>query len=287
MEGKKLQPAYLRQRYLLSFLRQLDCGASATDIQKLIFLDMQRTASQQYEFIPYKYGPYSFQLAEDLDILRRDSFIVLHESKYIATGIAQLCYIELPCERGDKLLKKVYEQYPYYAINSEILKRLFSAQEISQFNAEKDKLHKKEQKLFTIGYEGRTLEAFVNSLIQNDVRLLCDVRYNPISRKYGFSKTKLQHVLEAIGIHYVHIPEVGITSDKRTTLNSYDDYEKLFSAYEKNLHCIRIYLDRIADILEKYQRIALMCYEHDPQFCHRHIIRDYLVSNYNMLCEDL
>ena len=287
MDGKKLQPAYLRQRYLLSFLQQIDDGATATDIQKLVFLDMQKNDLVQYEFIPYKYGPYSFQLAEDLDILRRDSFICFSDSRYIAKGETPLHYLDLPIERGDNLLKRVYEQFPYYAINSEILKRLFTDDEIVRFKTEKRNLHKAEQMLFTIGYEGRTLEAFINTLIHNDIHLLCDVRNNPISRKFGFSKVKLQHVLEAIGIHYVHIPEVGITSDKRTTLNSYEDYEKLFSIYKANLGSIRKYLDSIAVLLEKHQRVALMCYEHDPRICHRHIIRDYLIENHHMQCEDL
>lgn len=288
MAEKKTQPVYKRQRFLLDYIRQLDEGASATDIQKLIFLHCQTMQDPYYEFIPYKYGPYSFQLAEDLEILLRDHFVEYHNPTYSAEGEYQLISFFRPAvERGDRLIKKVYEEYPYYAINSEILGRLFTNQEIKKYLAEKHRLEKSMQMLFTIGYEGKTLESFVNTLIQNDIRLLCDVRKNPLSRKFGFSKSKLQHVLETVGIKYVHIPEVGIDSDKRTSLNTLHDYTVLFDEYEANLHTITKYLDNIARLLDDNHRIALMCYEEDPRICHRHIIRDYLIEKHNAICEDL
>ena len=122
MAEKKTQPVYKRQRFLLDYIRQLDEGASATDIQKLIFLHCQTMQDPYYEFIPYKYGPYSFQLAEDLEILLRDHFVEYHNPTYSAEGEYQLISFFRPAvERGDRLIKKVYEEYPYYAINSEIL----------------------------------------------------------------------------------------------------------------------------------------------------------------------
>ncbi len=288
MAEKKTQPVYKRQRFLLDYIRQLDEGASATDIQKLVFLHCQTMQDPYYEFIPYKYGPYSFQLAEDLEILLRDHFVEYHNPTYSAEGEYQLISFFRPAvERGDRLIKKVYEEYPYFAINSEILGRLFADQELKKFLAEKHRLEKSMQILFTIGYEGKTLESFVNTLIQNDIRLLCDVRKNPLSRKFGFSKSKLQHVLETVGIKYMHIPEVGIDSDKRTSLNTSHDYAVLFDEYKANLHTITKYLENIARLLDDNHRIALMCYEEDPGICHRHIIRDYLIEKHNAICEDL
>ena len=138
MTDKKTQPVYKRQRFLLDYIRQLDDGASATDIQKLVFLHCQTTHDPYYEFIPYKYGPYSFQLAEDLEILLRDHFVEYNNPTYSAEGEYQIVSFFSPTvERGDRLMRKVYEEYPYYAINSEILVRLFTKQEIKKFLAEK------------------------------------------------------------------------------------------------------------------------------------------------------
>lgn len=288
MADKKTQPVYKRQRFLLDFIRQLNGGATVTDLQKLIFLYSQSNTPNYYEFIPYKFGPYSFQLAEDIEILCRDHFLIYSSPNIIAQGEYQIISLfTFPPERGDQLIKKVYQEYPYYAINSEILGRLFSSQDIKKFTAEKQSLHRPMQLLFTIGYEGKSLESFVNILIKNDIKLLCDVRKNPLSRKFGFSKAKLQHVLETIGIKYIHIPEVGIDSDKRASLNTLDDYDLLFFNYKRNLPQITEDLDYIAELLDKYNRIALMCYEEDPRICHRHIIRDYLIEKHGAICEDL
>ena len=67
----------------------------------------------------------------------------------------------------------------------------------------------------------KIIRTFTVSYIKNTknlgmvIGLLCDVRKNPLSRKFGFSKKKLKHITETVGIKYVHIPELGIESDKR------------------------------------------------------------------------
>ena len=62
--------------------------------------------------------------------------------------------------------------------------------------------------------------------------MLCDVRRNPVSRKPGFSRKALASSCDAIGIRYVHMPELGIASDKRRTLSTEADYDALFAEYE-------------------------------------------------------
>ena len=88
--------------------------------------------------------------------------------------------------------------------------------------------------IFTIGYEGVSLEKYLNKLVKNNIKLLVDVRKNPLSMKYGFSKTLLKRFCESLGIKYIHIPEVGINSNKRQTLEKQEDYDILFESYKKN-----------------------------------------------------
>lgn len=288
MSKDTLQPTYKRQRFLLSFIRQLKNGATMTDTQKLVFLCVMENNYDFYEFIPYKYGPYSFQLAEDVDILRRDGFLISSTSRIQAVGDYQ-CEMPFPIasERGDNLIRKAYREYSYYAINSEILERLFERREVLHFHQIKTEYVQGETELFTIGYEGKSLEAFTNTLIQNNIRLLCDVRRNPLSRKFGFSKTKLEHVIKNVGIQYVHVPELGIESEKRSSLDTAEDYEMLFADYAKTLPTLTTYLEYVHSLLLSYNRIALMCYEKEPQMCHRHVIRDNLVQMYGMRSKDL
>jgi uncharacterized protein (DUF488 family) len=282
------QPTYKRQRFLLSFIQQISGTITSTDLQKLVFLNEANEASEHYEFIPYKYGSYSFQLTEDLDILRRDGYIVFNSSRITATSnsVSNNLY-SITGERGDTLIKKVYREHPYYAINSEILSRLFDLNEINQYKQVKESFHKEEQVLFTIGYEGKSIEAFVNLLIKNDVRLLCDVRKNPLSRKFGFSKNKLKHIIETVGLSYMHIPDLGIESNKRTCLETKEDYLRLFKGYERELADHSVQLESLFSLLRTNKRIALMCYEKDPDMCHRHVIRDYLIDTHAAESVDL
>ena len=131
--------------------------------------------------------------------------------------------------------------------------------------------------LSTIGYEGRTSEAYFCALVGAGITVLCDVRRNPISRKPGFSRTALSHRCEELGIQYVHIPTLGIESEKRKTLKTQDDYDALFAEYEKTLlphH--RDDLERIQKLVDAGERVALTCFERKPSQCHRHCVTDAL-----------
>ena len=287
-ENTNLQPTYMRQRFLLSFIRQLKDNVSATDLQKLVFLNNMNTEQRYYEFIPYKYGAYSFQLAEDVEILCKSEFVSSEESKIRAIGkYLNEGEFQIATERGNNLLRKAYREHPYYAINSKILERLFSNEEAQIFNNEKTKYSNESRMLFTIGYEGKTIEEFVNVLIKSDIKLLCDVRKNPLSRKFGFSKNKLAHIVEGVGINYIHIPELGIESDKRASLDTKEDYFLLFKEYSKSLPSREEQLTQLHSLFLSKKRIALMCYEKEPEMCHRHVIRDYLLNSYEIRSEEL
>jgi hypothetical protein len=292
MSGIANQPTYKRQRFLLSFVRQLDGSATATDLQKLVFLHTMAGDSNFYEFIPYRFGSYSFQLREDLDILQRDGFVAVDSAQHGERIKAieehpQEVPFRIASERGAALIRRAYREHPYYAINSIMTSRLFSGEELARFNQGKRAYAQTERILFTIGYEGKSIEAFINTLIQNDVRLLCDIRKNPLSRKFGFSKGKLERITQTIGIKYVHIPGLGIESDKRSSLETPEDYKRLFAGYEKTLPGRQAYLDEVYALLRKNTRIALMCFELEPEMCHRHVVRDYIVGTHPVRSVDM
>jgi len=173
--------------------------------------------------------------------------------------------------KGKDLVRYVYLDYPYYAINSKVIEEILTTQELREIY--KQVPSQTEKELFTIGYEGRSIEEFLNLLIKNNVRLLCDVRKNPVSMKFGFSKNQLSGALEKLHIEYRHFPQLGIISSKREKLDSIESYEKLFKNYEKNeLTQKTEYLDLIYQLLVTKNRIAITCFEKSPEFCHRGII---------------
>ncbi|GHT55082.1 hypothetical protein FACS1894109_00930 [Spirochaetia bacterium] len=289
------KPVYKRQRFLLSFIKSMGKPSTAIDLQKLLFLYSENQKNDFYDFIPYLYGCYSFQAAEDVNTLERNGWITKTENliQYRFSDSKNQSELNFsdnympPKERGPALVKLVYEQYPYFAINSKIAREIMDEPGLSRIEGIKKSLKKNTQVLFTIGYEGISIEKYLNTLIQNDIRLLCDVRNNPLSRKFGFSKSNLQHYLKNINIEYVHIPELGIISEKRQNLETDADYAQLFKHYEKSLTSRQQYLEKVYQLLSSKKRIALTCFEHDPLHCHRHIISKHIADTYNVITGDL
>ena len=136
-----------------------------------------------------------------------------------------------------------------------------------------------EPQLFTIGYEGRSLEKYINILLVNDVHILCDVRKNAYSQKYGFSKSQLEKACTGVGIKYIHIPQLGIESEQRQDLKSQKDYEILFESYEKStLKENWDYLLYVRELIDAEKRVALTCFEESHKQCHRGRVAKYLMQ---------
>jgi uncharacterized protein (DUF488 family) len=134
----------------------------------------------------------------------------------------------------------------------------------------KQKRSSNELQLLSIGYEGISLESYINKLIINDVKVLCDVRKNAYSQKYGFSKNQLKKACEGIGIRYIHMPELGIESEKRQHLCSQADYDLLFDQYEKTtLASNHAVLLQVKALIDTEKRVAVTCFEKNTMQCHR------------------
>lgn len=261
-------------------------------IQKLLFLYSQKKKNPEYEFIPYKFGCYSFSAKADLNtmvknggLLENENYFIKNnpddfvkalkvEDKKILNEVVQL-YGNM---NSNNLIKHTYINFPYYAINSTIADKVLDEAQLKKvLNLKKGS---DEIVLFTIGYEGVSLEKYLNKLVTNDVKLLVDVRKNSLSMKFGFSKSLLKKYCESLGIEYIHIPEVGINSDQRQELNTQQDYDALFEVYKKTtLKETNAYQENIIELLIKYKRIALTCFEADICQCHRKPLAEAIEKN--------
>jgi len=275
---------FYRQKILLSLIEAFGGRLSNKDLQKYLFLFAEICQKEKsYEFIPYKYGCFSFQSYADRRNLTISKHLIDTEKSWQLNRLGHLNSIDKSdaeklkqfAEKyknlsGDDLVKEVYLKYPYYAINSEIAPYLLKdnpekLEEIRRLKPAND-----EYCFFTIGYEGKSFEDYLNRLIKNNVQLLCDVRKNPLSRKYGFSKKTLSETLAKLNIRYIHMPELGIVSDKRRELKTQADYNKLFSEYEKTtLKENDVAIKNLFDIFMQNKRVAITCFEAEECMCHR------------------
>lgn len=280
-----------RQRLLLTLLDALDGVAASTDFQKLLFLYTREWESEpSYDFVPYQFGGFSFSSYADKRKLIERGLLEDDDARWVLTDTGRLAarrekallqrtrrFAAAQPLRGDALIAEIYRCFPYYATRSKIAERVLpAAADRAAIAAARPA--PKGPGVVTIGYEGRSLEAYLNALLQDSVTLLCDVRRNPLSRKYGFAKSTLSKACENVGIRYEHVPELGIASEERRELVTQADYDALFADYERQS------LPQQGDVLEKIlcwvrtegHRVALTCYEAEPCQCHRHCVAEAL-----------
>jgi uncharacterized protein (DUF488 family) len=117
-----------------------------------------------------------------------------------------------------------------------------------------------EKMMYTVGYQGRTPEQFLEVLMREGITLVVDVRERPYSRQAGFNKNALAERLAAAGIAYEGMGKQlgGFTCTREM--------------WEKG--CLR--LAKIA----REQTVALMCMERKPNRCHRRHIAAILAEGH-------
>ena len=287
---------YDRQKRLLALVDAFGGDVGGLDFQKLLFLYCQEAGGVPvYEFVPYRFGGFSFTSYADKRRLIEKGLLADEERvwKLTKTGRAA-SRVAPPVKqamegfarrhsrlRGDALVAEAYRRHPYYAIRSEMAERVLANDQavMAAIVAARPTIRK--PGICTIGYEGRNLEGYLNQLLMAGVTLLCDVRRNPLSRKYGFSKGTLAKGCEGIGIRYEHLPELGISSEERRDLKTQADYDALFDNYERAaLPRHGPTLDRIRFWVNEGRRVALTCFERSAHQCHRHCVADALESRF-------
>ena len=279
---------YYRRKVLLALIEVYGGSLKRTDCEKLLFNFCQTTGKNFYDFFPYKYGPFSFMSYFDkrrlteLDLLKQtDDFQINTDHSYLdeLEPVDKKALLNFKADigdlRGDKLVKKTYREFPQFAARSKIAERLLDTNELKQIQFAWNKDTK--PFVFTLGYEGLTIDAFLNKLISNNVFAVVDVRNNPQSMKYGFSKKSFKQYIENAGIKYFHIPELGIPSSMRKGLGESISHEDLFEIYKtKLLPEHEEAQKRLLTLNAEYSRIALVCFEANHRFCHRNTLVEHL-----------
>ena len=122
--------------------------------------------------------------------------------------------------------------------------------------------------LFTVGYEGRSIQQFLADLHGAKVSMLVDVREAPVSRKAGFSKNALAQTLCDAGIGYRHIHALGCPKHIRDQHKLDGDWSAYTRQFMDHLEQQQPALEELRAVAVT-QRTAVLCYEADFNFCHR------------------
>lgn len=291
---------YTRRKVLFHLVKELG-NPSNVVIQKSMFLLTNSicTKDKLYDFFPDKRGCYSLRLRSDYHYLADSGYleedyenktyrasnldeytckITFYIDKEIASEIQNIAsFVNNHTEK--ELLEKAYNRDPFYAIRSDIVDSLNLDKSFHEsLKEEKDYVANSEKALYTIGYEGRSIDGFLNELIKRNIKTLFDVRKNAYSMQFEFSAQPLRQALDEAGINYVHCPEVGIATDKRQELLPSGRQVELFDWYKANiLPKSRAFVDKAFSQFEN-GNIAFMCYEKNPLDCHRSRLSEYCLN---------
>jgi uncharacterized protein (DUF488 family) len=141
--------------------------------------------------------------------------------------------------------------------------------------------------LSTIGYEGKTLDEFIDELKQADVEVVIDVRAVAASRRPGFSKTALSNALREHDIDYRHYRPLGTPAAGREAARKGRTAE-MRAIYAVQLETPEAELameQALGDAGERHA--ALLCYERDAAGCHRSMLVERMLERAEFAVENI
>jgi uncharacterized protein (DUF488 family) len=125
----------------------------------------------------------------------------------------------------------------------------------------------------TIGYEGATVETFKQALRNARIDLLIDVRALASSRRPGFAKTRLAANAKEAGAEYLHLRALGTPAEGRAAARAgrHAEMQRIFREQLATPEA-QEELALIADLVRQGRRVCLLCFEANPEHCHRSIV---------------
>jgi uncharacterized protein (DUF488 family) len=126
--------------------------------------------------------------------------------------------------------------------------------------------------VYTIGYEGTDIDRFVLTLQEAGVDLLADVR------AVAFSKNRLRSRLAAEGIEYAHFVHLGDPKPGREAARAgrFSEFRRVYGRHLATGEA-QAALNALANVA-RIRTVCLMCFEREPENCHRSIVGDALRS---------
>jgi uncharacterized protein (DUF488 family) len=128
--------------------------------------------------------------------------------------------------------------------------------------------------LFTAGYAGHDLDSFLRMLNEHSIETVIDIRRNPVSRKKGFSRSRLADFLLSHAIEYVHMRELGVPTELRDELRcGVCDLAEYLARFRDYLNCESHTL-RDLTVKAVRKRCCLLCVESRHDECHRSVVAE-------------
>ena len=133
--------------------------------------------------------------------------------------------------------------------------------------------------VYTIGHSTRSLDEFISLLKVYGIDTLVDVRAVPRSlHNPQFNKESLPDALKAVGIRYIHLPELGGLRRAKADSTNLAWENKTFRGYADYMQT-KEFTENLLGLAAFIQSscVAIMCAEAVPWRCHRSLLADALL----------
>ena len=265
-----------RQKIVLSMLRHAGRPVLRIELMNWCFLLRHESTtgggSAFYDFVPCKLGPFSFAIDQEIGKLESmghvrpdaDDAWNLNPELLTATALVVGRAIEQDIKEivrnlgslsRDELLDHIDRRHPAYTVNS-------TRQKLAR-------RPKADVAVYTAGYEGISIDRFLNLLVESGIERVIDVRNNPTARRYGFHKSTLSRLLNQLDIAYCHFAQLGIRSEVRQRFSAAGNRAGMFDEYEVTTIPTQSEAVRAVSELIAERPSVLVCMESDPSCCHR------------------
>jgi hypothetical protein len=158
---------YYRRKIILGLIELLGGEIEKLRFQKLLFLYAMKKPEPEYDFIPYKFGCYSYSAKADVNTMVKKGLMLETENHYCKKGssnyfnqlnpadarILQEVVSDYGRMSRNVLIKHTYLNFPFYAIKSTIAKDLLPGNLYE--GVEKAIPKGEETSLFTLGSQGK------------------------------------------------------------------------------------------------------------------------------------
>lgn len=141
---------YYRREVILSLMQLFDYHWNKLRLPKFIFLFYPSQSRPEYDFIPYRFGCYSYSTNADLTLMVSGAILTESENAFqcksrtdflsLLRGTDRLGLIDIKKQFGRfnaiDLIKYIYIHYPYWTItNSTMAERILSCCELQKLSA--------------------------------------------------------------------------------------------------------------------------------------------------------
>lgn len=164
---------FYRRKIILGLIELLGGNVEKLRFQKLLFLYAMKKQNPEYDFIPYKFGCYSYSAKADMNTMVKKGYLSETENTYGKSDtlnyfnklkiedakLLQEVVSDYGQMSGDALIKHTYLNFPFFAILSTIAKDVLPGKLYDRVEKAIPKCE--ETTLFTIGYEGISLEMYL------------------------------------------------------------------------------------------------------------------------------